>query len=131
MDMFEDKYKEKSPFKMPDGYFDSFEERMKDRIEEEERPNKTKIGNVIKTYMWLVATFVLVFGIGKLIIPLVLDPSEKIQAQATQQMAVVETSDESEIVLDELDELDISDELIIEYLAEQEGDNNYIIAELK
>lgn len=127
--MMEDK--DKNPFKMPEGYLDTFDAKMMERIEEEEMPNKTKFVNVFKTFMYLVATFVIVFGLGRVIVPLVVDPSEKIQAQSTIQRASVETVNENEALYDEMDDLDITDDEIIEYLSEEKLENNYLMAELK
>lgn len=119
-----DKYEDKNPFKMPDDYFDGFADKVMDKIHEKDNL-KTKPSNVFKTYFWLAATFILIFGIGKLIVPMVLDPSEKIQTQASQ--IFVDNTD----VFDESIDFNLTDEQIIEYLAEQSIDDNYLIAEFK
>ena len=63
-----DKCEDKNPFKMPDDYFDGFADKVMNKIHEKDNL-KTKPANVFKTYFWLVATFIFIFGIGKLIIP--------------------------------------------------------------
>ncbi|MGB5989791.1 MAG: hypothetical protein WBG43_08625 [Marinifilaceae bacterium] len=132
MSDIDDKYKDNNPFKMPDNYFEGFADKVMDKIHEDE-DLKTNPVNVFKTYFWMAATFIFIFGIGRLIIPMVLDPSEKIQTQASQTIAKFDSSTYNTDIFDEdLDlEVDLTDEQIIEYLAEQDIDDSYLVAELK
>ena len=40
MENFDDKYKKKNPFTVPDGYFDNLTERLMKRVGEEEKAKK-------------------------------------------------------------------------------------------
>jgi len=129
MDKFEDSNKRKVPFKMPEGYFNDLSSRVMDKIEEDEKPAKKSIVPMFKTFMWLAATFVLVFGVGRVIVPLVIDPSQKLQHESATQVVVNDNVSASDFV-DDIDELDLSDEDIIEYLSDQNIDNDFLISEL-
>ena len=54
-----------NPFKTPEGYFDSFSERLMDRIEREEakpKASRTRL-NILRPALTLAASFVLIFFI--------------------------------------------------------------------
>ena len=56
-----------NPFRMPEGYFDSFEDRLMARIAAEEQPatsRKVRFWTVLKPALTLAAMFALVFGMG-------------------------------------------------------------------
>lgn len=56
-----------NPFRMPDGYLDSFEDRLMARIAAEEQPaasRKVRFWTVLKPALTLAAMFALVFGMG-------------------------------------------------------------------
>ena len=118
----------KVPFKVPEAYFDDISSRVMEKIEEEEKPAKTSIIPILKSFMWMAATFLIIFGAGRVIIPMVMDPSEKLQDASTMQMVVTNDAIDTEYT-DELDELNISDEEIIEYLIDRNIDEENIISE--
>ena len=51
------------PFKVPDGYFENFEERLKERMQHESiTPRKeVRVIKMLKPILWLAAGFLLVF----------------------------------------------------------------------
>lgn len=56
-----------NPFRMPDGYLDSFEDRLMARIAVEQQPTasrKVRFWTVLKPALTLAAMFALVFGMG-------------------------------------------------------------------
>ena len=56
-----------NPFRMPDGYLDSFEDRLMARIAVEQQPavsRKVRFWTVLKPALTLAAMFALVFGMG-------------------------------------------------------------------
>lgn len=124
--MIEDKYKEKNPFRMPEGYFEGLTDKVMDKIEEDDIPTKSKIVPMFKTFMWMAASFVIIFGIGRIVIPLAMDPSQRIQGAPSQSLVV----ENEQLQYDELDDLDLSDDDIIDYLSEQTVDDFDLIAEL-
>jgi len=126
MGMIEDKYKDKNPFKTPDRYFEGLTDKVMDKIKEDEIPAKSKIAPMFKTFMWMAASFVIIFGIGRIVIPLAMDPTQRIQGSSSQSLVI----EKEQVQYDELDDLDLSDEDIINYLSEQSVDDFDLIAEL-
>lgn len=56
--------KSNSPFVVPEGYFDTFAERLMERIEQEEAPKKRfsfSIGRYLKPALAMAASFVIIF----------------------------------------------------------------------
>ena len=54
-----------NPFKLPEGYFDSLEDRMLARIaEEQQEPRQHPVWRILKPALALAATFALIFGMG-------------------------------------------------------------------
>ena len=63
MNEMTDKYEQKNPFSVPEGYFDSLEDRIMIRVRKEERSRRARLLRVFKPFMgWaaLVAVVVLV-----------------------------------------------------------------------
>ena len=55
MENFDDKYKKKNPFTVPEGYFDELTGRITGRIEKQEEEVKKVLSSRLKPYMGLVA----------------------------------------------------------------------------
>lgn len=128
MEDLKDNKGRKVPFKVPEAYFDDISSRVMEKIKEEEKPTKTSVIPILKSFMWMAASFVIIFGVGRVIIPMVINPSEKLQDASTMQM-VVRNDDYDTEYTDELDELNVSDEEIIEYLIERDINQESIISE--
>ena len=59
MENFDDKYKKKNPFTVPEGYFDELTGRITGRIEKQKEVKKSSSLRGLKPYMGLVAIFFL------------------------------------------------------------------------
>lgn len=57
MENFDDRYKRKNPFSVPERYFEQLDKRIEQRIEVEKRPQKVRLVTLLKPYVGLVAIF--------------------------------------------------------------------------
>jgi len=122
--------KKEESFKIPEGYFNDFTDRIMDNIEKENKKTSLKdIKPMFKTVFWLAASFVIVFGMGKLVFSLAVDPSQKIQN--TNQSVYVDNVKQTESTDYFFDDIDMSDEEIIDYLSEQDINQEKLVANLK
>lgn len=128
--MEKDINKKEESFKIPEGYFNDFTDRIMDNIEKEEKKTSFKdIKPMFKTVFWLAASFVIVFGMGKLVFSLAVDPSQKIQN--TSQGVYVDNVKQSQSTDYFFDDIDMSDEEIIDYLSEEDISQEKLVANLK
>jgi len=122
--------KKEESFKIPEGYFNDFTDRIMDNIEKENKKTSLKdIKPMFKTVFWLAASFVIVFGMGKLVFSLAVDPSQKIQN--TNQSVYVDNVKQTESTDYFFDDIDMSDEEVIDYLSEQDINQEKLVANLK
>ncbi|MCH4897093.1 hypothetical protein E0494_10335 [Marinilabiliaceae bacterium JC040] len=122
--------KKEESFKIPEGYFNDFTDRVMDNIEKENKKTSLKdIKPMFKTVFWLAASFVIVFGMGKIVFSLAVDPNQKIQN--TNQTAYVDKVKQTESTDYFFDDIDMSDEEIIDYLSEQDINQEKLVANLK
>ena len=49
MENFDDRYKRKNPFSVPERYFEQLDKRIEQRIEVEKRPQKVRLVTLLKT----------------------------------------------------------------------------------
>ena len=66
-DILDDSTLKGNPFRMPEGYFDGFEDRVMARIAAESQPapsRRDRVWTVLKPALLLAAMFALVFGMG-------------------------------------------------------------------
>jgi hypothetical protein len=129
MTELKDKLKEKTPFRVPDGYFDNLTDRIIDNVEQEEKKEKIRMLPVMKSFLWMAASFLFIFTLGKLIIPHFADPSQKLSGDVVAQNGVVDTAKE-ESVFDFTGNFEPSVDEIIEYLSEEGIDGELLVAEL-
>ncbi|WP_059026469.1 hypothetical protein [Gabonibacter massiliensis] len=116
MDDLNDKYKKKNPFAVPEGYFDTLESRIMDRVEEEKHPVKTSYIQMVKPYLGLTATFLFAIFVVQWIFPRFVDENKRLLREGN---SIVKT-DESGLHETELDEdFNPTQEEIIEYLAQE------------
>lgn len=114
MDNFDDKYKKKNPFTTPDSYFDGVTDRIMERLDEQEKPRKMRLIQVLKPYMGLVAIFMLALLVVQVLFPLVVDKGQLIRKETSGQvLQVPEGSDED--IFDS--QFNPTSEEIMEYLA--------------
>ncbi|MCT4599693.1 MAG: hypothetical protein N4A32_02200 [Marinifilaceae bacterium] len=122
--------KKEESFKIPEGYFNDFTDRVMDNIEKENKKTSLKdIKPMFKTVFWLAASFVIVFGMGKIVFSLAVDPNQKIQN--TNQSVYVDNVKQTESTDYFFDDIDMSDEEIIDYLSEQDINQEKLVANLK
>ena len=62
MENFDDRYKRKNPFSVPERYFEQLDKRIERRIEVEKHPQKVRLVTLLKPYVGLVAIFLLEIG---------------------------------------------------------------------
>lgn len=114
MDNFDDKYKKKNPFTVPERYWDGLTERICNRVEEQDKPEKVKMIQVIRPYMGLVAIFLLALLVVQVIFPKISDEKQMLVGDKEQ---VVQTQGDTgdENIFDS--QFNPTSEEIIEYLA--------------
>jgi len=117
-----------NPFRMPEGYFDSLEERLMGRIAEEnvaETQRKTKpVWRIIKPALTLAAMFALVFGMGYGVLSLThtLDRGAAVEASgyATAEEELIRPASLINYYQASLaEESELDEETIINYLASE------------
>lgn len=69
MENFDDKYKKKNPFTVPEGYFDELTGRITGRIEKQKEVKKSSSLRGLKPYMGLVAIFFLALMVVQILFP--------------------------------------------------------------
>jgi hypothetical protein len=60
MNKMNDTYEQRNPFSVPEGYFDSLEDRVMSRVREEERPRRTRLTRVLRPFMGWAALLAIV-----------------------------------------------------------------------
>lgn len=98
-----DSFDKKNPFSTPEGYFESFEEKMMAKINEE-KPAKPKVIQMVKPYLYIAAGFLLLFTIGIT----VLKPfADKLNPQLATHTIIVD--EDIEFMLSQPDDYSILD----------------------
>lgn len=123
MDNFDDKYKKKSPFTVPEGYFDGLTDRIMEQVVKDEEPRKFRFIQVVKPYLGLAAIFLLALIIMQMVVPR-LDKSRMLMKGDAQIVQQQPSALESEEIFDS--QFNPTSEEIIEYLA-LEVDNYELI----
>lgn len=113
MENFDDKYKEKSPFTVPDGYFDKLTDRIMDRVQQEEKPQKVRFIQIIKPYLGLAAIFLIALMVVQVVLPRMVDKN-KMLLKDGEQVVQQAVSTENEVVFDS--HFNPTSDEIIEYL---------------
>lgn len=127
MDNFDDKYKKKNPFTVPEGYFEGLTDRITANIEKKQKlPTKQKPGliRLIKPYMGLAALFLLALLVIQVLFPLVVDKSQFIKTD--RGMAVQSQEMVNEDIFDS--EFNPTTEEIIEYLTLEADSYDFLYA---
>lgn len=126
---YKDKLKEKKPFRVPDDYFDNLTDRIIENVEKKENEEKVKMLPLMKSFLWMAASFLFILTIGKIIVPYFSDPSQKLSGDVVAQSGVVDTVVEEDI-FDFSGDFEPSVEDIVEYLSEEGVDGELLLAEL-
>ncbi len=112
MENFEDKYKKKNPFTVPEGYFEEVTDRIMEKVEK--KAVKPKIGWTVKSYLGLAAIFVLALMMVQVLYPVITGEERGAHREQAEEMAYVPDAVEEDIFDSYFNPT--SDE-IIEYLA--------------
>lgn len=115
MENIDDKYKKKSPFTVPEGYFDKLTDRITERVQEEKKPQKVRFIQIVKPYMGLAAIFMLAFLVVQVVFPHFIDPNKMILKEGeTVEQTQQAVATDNEIIFDSY--FNPTNEEIIEYL---------------
>lgn len=125
MENFDDKYKKKNPFTVPDHYFDGLTERVMKRVGEEEKAKKKGFVRFFRPYMGWAAIFVIALIVAQ-VLHSVVDYQPLLKAdKMTGQVAYVPESMEEDIFDSHFNP---TSEEIIEYLASEVDNYELMIA---
>lgn len=134
MDNFDDKYKKKNPFSVPDGYFDDLSGRVMDNIaNREKKPAKevirprAKYLQMLKPYLGLVGIFLLALFIVQFFFPLVIDEGQ-LERKENAPIVQNQETEQEEIIFDS--QFNPTKEEIIEYLALEADTDELFYAKL-
>ncbi len=125
MDNLDEKYRSKNPFSVPDGYFESLEDRVMERVQEVKKPKRPSVLQVLKPYLGLAGLFVFAMVVVQLLLPRFVD-EDRMLAKKVEQKAPVE-QEEEEWVFDT--DFNPSREEIIEYLSQESDVTEFLYAE--
>lgn len=127
MENFDNRYKRKNPFSVPEDYFDRLTGRIEKRIETEKQPHKIRFITLVKPYLGLVAIFLLALFVVQVILPLVVDKN-KMLLKKGQSVSLVQ---EPETDIFEFDTgFNPTNEEILEYLSTEVNDYELLYADL-
>lgn len=124
MENFDDKYKKKNPFSVPDEYFDELTGRIIGQIVKQKEVKKTSLLRRLKPYVGLVAVFFLALMVVQIFFPGAKDTdlSDVKEGNAFVQVQEMETED----IFDS--QFNPTNEEIIEYLASEVANYEMILA---
>lgn len=128
MDNFDDKYRKKNPFSVPEGYFEHLTNQVLEKIKEEEKPQKVPFVQLLKPYVGLAAIFLLAFVIVQFVVPHFIDNNKMLKKVNTEMVTSVEENTSDNLVLD--GSFNPTSEEILEYLSTEVSDYDLIYAEL-
>ncbi len=125
MEDMNEKYREKNPFTVPDGYFDGLTERIMDLTENKKDVRKPRLWQVLRPYIGVAAMFVVIMGVMHIVVPMTMESNRTSLNETVSHGAWDETLLEDDIFDSEFNPT--SDE-IIEYLATEIDDYELILA---
>lgn len=115
MDNFDNKYKKKNPFSVPEGYFEQLEDRLMECTESSGKSKNVKFLQVVKPYLGLAAVFIVALLVVQLVLPLVVDKHQVIVKQGDRIAQNQELVEEN--IFDS--QFNPTNEEIIEYLSSE------------
>ncbi len=125
MENFDDKYKKKNPFTVPDGYFDNLTERLMKRVGEEERAKKKSVMRFFPPFMGRVAVFVSGLVIVQLLYTVAIDRKLLKSGDLAEQVVYVPESMDEDIFDSHFNP---TNDEIIEYLVAETDNYEWMIA---
>ena len=127
MENFDDRYKRKNPFSVPERYFEQLDKRIERRIEVEKRPQKVPLVTLLKPYVGLVAIFLLALFVVQVVLPHVVDKDRMLARDGKE----VTARQENKVETFEFDAgFNPTDEEILEYLSTEVSDYELLYADL-
>ncbi len=127
MENFDDRYKRKNPFSVPERYFEQLDKRIEQRIEVEKRPQKVRLVTLLKPYVGLVAIFLLALFVVQVVLPHAVDKDRMLARDGQEVTALQENKAETF----EFDAgFNPTDEEILEYLSTEVSDYELLYADL-
>ncbi len=128
MEKMDDIYKGKSPFSVPEGYWEGLTDRITEKVKKEEKPAKVTWFVLLKPYVGLAAIFVMALLIVQLVVPRFVDQSRMLK-KGGAPMVDVQGNKEMEKEFEFGSEFNPTREEILDYLS-SEVQNYEIMAEL-
>ena len=127
MENFDDRYKRKNPFSVPERYFEQLDKRIERRSEVEKRPQKVPLVTLLKPYVGLVAIFLLALFVVQVVLPHVVDKDRMLARDGKEVTAL----QENKVETFEFDAgFNPTDEEILEYLSTEVSDYELLYADL-
>lgn len=115
MEDLNERYNKKNPFSVPENYFDSLEDRIIKRIEEEKKPQRPNLVRLLRPFMGLAALFLMAMLIVQLVLPRFIDQNRMLLKVGESPVEVTVKSFETELDTD----FNPTREEIIEYLSQE------------
>ena len=112
----EEEYNRKNPFTVPDGYFETLDERIMSRVKEEARPSREKWLRVMRPYLGMAGVFVFAMLMLHWVLPNAF-PSVERPAEDPVEAYWNSLVEEQGIEFD--DDFNPTEEEIIEYLTQE------------
>ena len=125
MENFDDKYKKKNPFTVPDGYFDNLPERLMKCVGEEEKAKKKVLCVFFPPFMGRVAVFVSGLVIVQLLYTVAIDRKLLKSGDLAEQVVYVPESMDEDIFDSHFNP---TNDEIIEYLVAETDNYEWMIA---
>lgn len=129
MEEFNDKYKKKNPFSVPDGYFDTLNDKITERIKTGEKQPKVSLMQMLRPYMGLAAVFLIALFVVQVIFPHFVD-KKRMLAHTGQTEAVTAVAKEDAGELEFAPYFEPTNDEIIEYLEMEVSDYELLVADL-
>ena len=127
MENMNEKYKEKNPFAVPDGYFDGLTERIMELTDNKKDVRKPRLLQVSRPYIGIAAMFVVMMGIMHVVVPMTMERNQTASGEAVAHSTLEDELLEEDIFDSEFNPT--SDE-IIEYLATEIDNYELILADV-
>lgn len=127
MENMNEKYKEKNPFAVPDGYFDGLTERIMELTDNKKDVRKPSLLQVLRPYIGIAAMFVVMMGIMHVVVSMTMERNQTASGEAVAHSTLEDELLEEDIFDSEFNPT--SDE-IIEYLATEIDNYELILADV-
>lgn len=127
IDDLSNKYRKKNPFTVPEGYFDTLEDQIINRIEKEKKPEKINFVRILKPYLGLAGIFVFALMVVNWILPRFIDNSKMLLKK--EEGTIVNSSNEKEYEIELDADFNPTREEIIEYLAQKVDITEFFLME--